>query len=101
MRGASSGNQKGLSPNSINKLHQNLHSQQSYGRKSPLVAKGMIKMSKLPANMNTSAITNSVNQLTKQSNNQISALNKSNTIDNASVGSNPSASLNRNKNKSL
>ena len=61
----------------------------------------MIKMSKLPANMNTSAITNSVNQLTKQSNNQISALNKSNTVDNASVGSNPSASLNRNKNKSL
>jgi len=27
-----------LSPRSIGKLHQNLHSQQAYGRKSPLVA---------------------------------------------------------------
>ena len=51
-----------LSPNSIGKLHQNLHSQQAYGRKSPLVAKNLIKMAKVPStNLNTSAITSQVN----------------------------------------
>ena len=38
MKIMSSNGQKVLSPRSIGKLHQNLNSQQAYGRKSPLVA---------------------------------------------------------------
>lgn len=36
-----------LSPRSIGKLHQNLHSQQAYGRKSPLVATAGVNLASI------------------------------------------------------